>query len=167
MVGPRSRFRRAVREVPLRRAPNGSPAVIAAGLARWIIHSLPPAPEMEPPELPARRVPYHGPQRDDADPALRACQAKQFSKVECRVRQRPLDVGPCRMVTTRKQRVAARTAAEAPRTPRGPARSSLGSPAVGMTEHLPIMIIAVFVAVLTMLLAADPLARFIHNNPTV
>ncbi len=36
-----------------------------------------------------------------------------------------------------------------------------------MTEHLPIMIIAVFVAVLTMLLAADPLARFIHNNPTV
>ena len=28
-------------------------------------------------------------------------------------------------------------------------------------------VIAVLVAVLTMLLAADPLARFIHNNPTV
>jgi predicted tellurium resistance membrane protein TerC len=39
--------------------------------------------------------------------------------------------------------------------------------AVGMTEHLPIMVIAVLVAVLTMLLAADPLARFIHNHPTV
>jgi predicted tellurium resistance membrane protein TerC len=39
--------------------------------------------------------------------------------------------------------------------------------AVGMTEHLPIMIIAVLVAVTTMLLAADPLAKFIHNHPTV
>jgi predicted tellurium resistance membrane protein TerC len=39
--------------------------------------------------------------------------------------------------------------------------------AVGMTEHLPIMIIAVLVAVTTMLVAADPLARFIQNNPTV
>jgi predicted tellurium resistance membrane protein TerC len=39
--------------------------------------------------------------------------------------------------------------------------------AVGMTDHLPIMVVAVVVAVLTMLLAADPLARFIHNNPTV
>jgi predicted tellurium resistance membrane protein TerC len=39
--------------------------------------------------------------------------------------------------------------------------------AVGMTEHLPIMVIAVLVAVTTMLVAADPLARFIHNNPTV
>jgi predicted tellurium resistance membrane protein TerC len=38
--------------------------------------------------------------------------------------------------------------------------------AVGMTEHLPIMIVAVLVAVTTMLVA-DPLARFIHNNPTV
>src|SRR3712207_7655634 len=36
-----------------------------------------------------------------------------------------------------------------------------------MTEHLPIMVVAVLVAVATMLLAADPLARFIHNNPTV
>lgn len=39
--------------------------------------------------------------------------------------------------------------------------------AVGMTEHLPVMVIAVIVAVLTMLLAADPLARFIENNPTI
>ncbi len=39
--------------------------------------------------------------------------------------------------------------------------------AVGMTEHIPIMVIAVVVAVLTMLLAADPLARFIEHNPTV
>jgi predicted tellurium resistance membrane protein TerC len=39
--------------------------------------------------------------------------------------------------------------------------------AVGMTEHLPIMIIAVVVAVLVMLLAAEPLAKFIDANPTV
>jgi predicted tellurium resistance membrane protein TerC len=39
--------------------------------------------------------------------------------------------------------------------------------AVGMTEHIPIMVIAVVVAVTVMLLAADPLARFIHNHPTV
>lgn len=39
--------------------------------------------------------------------------------------------------------------------------------AVGMTEHVPIMIIAVIVAVTVMLLAADPLARFINNNPTI
>ncbi|WP_416425685.1 TerC family protein [Pseudomonas sp. App30] len=39
--------------------------------------------------------------------------------------------------------------------------------AVGMTEHLPIMIIAVISAVLVMLLAAEPLARFINDNPTV
>jgi len=39
--------------------------------------------------------------------------------------------------------------------------------AVGMTDHLPIMIIAVIVAVAVMLLAADPLANFINNNPTV
>ena len=39
--------------------------------------------------------------------------------------------------------------------------------AVGMTEHLPIMVVAVVVAVLLMLLAADPLARFIGNNPTI
>jgi len=39
--------------------------------------------------------------------------------------------------------------------------------AVGMTEHLPIMVIAVVSAVLVMLLAADPLANFIRDNPTV
>jgi predicted tellurium resistance membrane protein TerC len=39
--------------------------------------------------------------------------------------------------------------------------------AVGMTEHLPIMVVAVVVAVTVMLLAADPLADFIHKNPTV
>lgn len=39
--------------------------------------------------------------------------------------------------------------------------------AVGMTTHLPIMIIAVMAAVISMLLAADPLSKFIHNNPTV
>jgi predicted tellurium resistance membrane protein TerC len=39
--------------------------------------------------------------------------------------------------------------------------------AVGMTEHLPVMVIAVVVAVTVMLLAADPLANFINNNPTV
>lgn len=39
--------------------------------------------------------------------------------------------------------------------------------AVGMTEHLPIMVIAVLVAVTVMLLAADPLANFINKNPSV
>jgi len=39
--------------------------------------------------------------------------------------------------------------------------------AVGMTDHIPIMIIAVVVAVIVMLLAADPLANFIHKHPTV
>ncbi|WP_459616924.1 TerC family protein [Bordetella sp. 2513F-2] len=39
--------------------------------------------------------------------------------------------------------------------------------AVGMTEHIPIMFIAVIVAVAVMLLAADPLAHFIERNPTV
>jgi predicted tellurium resistance membrane protein TerC len=39
--------------------------------------------------------------------------------------------------------------------------------AVGMTDHLPIMITAVVVAVGLMMLAADPLANFIQHNPTV
>lgn len=39
--------------------------------------------------------------------------------------------------------------------------------AVGMTEHLPIMVIAVVVAVTLMLVAAGPLARFIEANPTI
>ena len=39
--------------------------------------------------------------------------------------------------------------------------------AVGMTEHIAIMVVAVLVAVTVMLLAADPLANFINRNPTV
>ena len=39
--------------------------------------------------------------------------------------------------------------------------------AVGMTDHIPIMVIAVVVAVLVMLLAATPLSNFIGRNPTV
>lgn len=39
--------------------------------------------------------------------------------------------------------------------------------AVGMTEHIPIMVVAVVVAVTVMLLAADPLAAFINRHPTV
>jgi predicted tellurium resistance membrane protein TerC len=39
--------------------------------------------------------------------------------------------------------------------------------AVGMTDHLPIMITAVIVAVGVMLLASAPLAAFINANPTV
>ena len=39
--------------------------------------------------------------------------------------------------------------------------------AVGMTDHIAIMYIAVIVAVGVMLLAADPLARFIQANPTI
>jgi predicted tellurium resistance membrane protein TerC len=39
--------------------------------------------------------------------------------------------------------------------------------AVGMTEHVPIMVIAVVVAVITMMVAATPLANFINHNPTI
>ncbi|MDX1434189.1 MAG: TerC family protein, partial [Gammaproteobacteria bacterium] len=39
--------------------------------------------------------------------------------------------------------------------------------AVGMTDHIPIMVIAVVIAVTVMLLAADPLAEFINRNPTI
>ena len=39
--------------------------------------------------------------------------------------------------------------------------------AVGMTDHIPIMITAVIVTVAIMLVAADPLANFIHNNPSL
>ena len=39
--------------------------------------------------------------------------------------------------------------------------------AVGMTEHLPIMMAAVIIAVGLMLVASGPLARFLHDNPTV
>jgi predicted tellurium resistance membrane protein TerC len=39
--------------------------------------------------------------------------------------------------------------------------------AVGMTEHIPIMFVAVIVTVAVMLLAATPMANFINANPTV
>jgi predicted tellurium resistance membrane protein TerC len=39
--------------------------------------------------------------------------------------------------------------------------------AVGMTPHVPIMVIAVVVAVAVMLVAATPLANFIAANPTI
>jgi predicted tellurium resistance membrane protein TerC len=39
--------------------------------------------------------------------------------------------------------------------------------AVGMTDHVPIMVAAVIITVGIMLLAADPLARFIERNPTL
>lgn len=39
--------------------------------------------------------------------------------------------------------------------------------AVGMTTHVPIMVVAVLVAVAVMLLAANPVANFIHKNPTI
>jgi predicted tellurium resistance membrane protein TerC len=39
--------------------------------------------------------------------------------------------------------------------------------AVGMTDDVPIMVIAVVVAVTVMLLAANPLAEFIHRNPSI
>jgi predicted tellurium resistance membrane protein TerC len=39
--------------------------------------------------------------------------------------------------------------------------------AVGMTDHIPIMVIAVVVTVGIMMFAATPLANFINNNPTI
>lgn len=39
--------------------------------------------------------------------------------------------------------------------------------AVGMTDHIPIMIVAVIITVIVMLFAAEPLANFIGRNPTV
>lgn len=39
--------------------------------------------------------------------------------------------------------------------------------AVGMTDEVPIMMAAVIITVGVMLVAADPLANFIHHNPTV
>jgi predicted tellurium resistance membrane protein TerC len=39
--------------------------------------------------------------------------------------------------------------------------------AVGMTRHVPIMVIAVVVAVMVMLVAATPLANFVNANPTI
>jgi predicted tellurium resistance membrane protein TerC len=39
--------------------------------------------------------------------------------------------------------------------------------AVGMTDHIPIMVIAILVTVAVMLLAANPLANFLHAHPSV
>ena len=39
--------------------------------------------------------------------------------------------------------------------------------AVGMTDDIPIMVAAVVITVGVMMLAADPLARFIEKNPTL
>ena len=39
--------------------------------------------------------------------------------------------------------------------------------AVGMTDHIPIMVVAVVVTVAIMLVAATPLANFINANPTI
>ncbi len=39
--------------------------------------------------------------------------------------------------------------------------------AVGIAEHIPIMVFAIMLAVAIMLLAANPLGRFIDDNPTV
>lgn len=39
--------------------------------------------------------------------------------------------------------------------------------AVGIAEHIPIMVFAILLAVAMMLLAANPLGRFIDHNPTV
>lgn len=39
--------------------------------------------------------------------------------------------------------------------------------AVGMTPHVPIMVIAVIFTVAVMLLAATPLANFVNRNPTI
>ncbi len=39
--------------------------------------------------------------------------------------------------------------------------------AVGMTPHIPIMVIAILITVSIMLVAANPLGNFIHANPTI
>ena len=39
--------------------------------------------------------------------------------------------------------------------------------AVGMTEHIPVMVAAVVIAVAVMFLAAGPVTRFVNENPTV
>lgn len=39
--------------------------------------------------------------------------------------------------------------------------------AVGMTDHVPIMFVAVIAAVVAMMAAAGPLSRFIEKNPTI
>lgn len=38
--------------------------------------------------------------------------------------------------------------------------------AIGMTDNLPVMVVAVCIAILVMLFAADSVSRFIHDHPT-
>lgn len=39
--------------------------------------------------------------------------------------------------------------------------------AIGMTEHVPIMVVAILITVTVMLISAEPLARFMERNPSV
>jgi predicted tellurium resistance membrane protein TerC len=39
--------------------------------------------------------------------------------------------------------------------------------AVGMAEHLWVMVVAVVIAMIVMLVAADPVGNFVNNHPTV
>src|SRR5690606_28403671 len=39
--------------------------------------------------------------------------------------------------------------------------------AVGMVDHIPVMVAAILIAVAIMILAANPLGNFIDNHPTV
>ncbi len=39
--------------------------------------------------------------------------------------------------------------------------------AVGMSDHLPVMIAAVVFAIAVMLFAAEPVSKFVHNHPTI
>jgi predicted tellurium resistance membrane protein TerC len=39
--------------------------------------------------------------------------------------------------------------------------------AVGMTQHLPVMVTAVVIAMVIMLVAADPVGNFVNKHPTV
>jgi len=39
--------------------------------------------------------------------------------------------------------------------------------AVGMTDHIPVMVAAVIIAVAVMFMAAGPVTRFVNDNPTV
>lgn len=38
--------------------------------------------------------------------------------------------------------------------------------AIGMADHVPVMIVAVVIAMFVMFLASEPISRFIHNHPT-
>ncbi|WP_370674377.1 TerC family protein [Pleomorphomonas sp. PLEO] len=38
--------------------------------------------------------------------------------------------------------------------------------AIGMAEHVPVMIVAVVIAMIIMFIASEPISKFIHNHPT-